>query len=187
MSTFISAVSTRPRTVMGIDNSTNSMAYTIFTDGEPVKWGEFVFRGANTFERIADARHVLTASLPLFEEIREIGIEKTTRVNSQQTAIYLAMAAGVVISHFSHRAKVREVPAPTWMSKTSKPILSKVEKQALKLTYPGKSDSWYRNKAREESKLRTIQWIKNVYGLDMRNDNVADSFCIAAYLANNPL
>lgn len=173
----------KTKRIIGIDNSTQSIAYCIFNGTVPETWGEIHFAGNNTFERLPNVRkelEVFTRDL----EVDVIGIEKTTRVNSQQTAILLAMAAGVVISFFAEKGKVIEVPALTWQSKTSSPSLSKFEREKFKRENPGKTASWYKNQFRLESKKRTIQWVKNTYGVELQSDNIADAFALAAYLAN---
>lgn len=168
---------------MGLDSSTQSLAFTVFDGNKPCRWGEIKYKGANTFDRIRYARRILSKLPELFDDIDVVGIEKTAQINSRQTALYMAMAAGVAISFFPKDVKVIEVPAMTWQSKTSKPILSKQEKEALKKIHPGKLTSWYKNEARLQSKQRTIEWVASKYGVVLGNDNVADSFCIAVYLA----
>lgn len=177
-------VKNKSNRVMGIDNSTQSIAYCIFNENTPETWGEINFAGSNTFERLPDIRkQVEIFAKDLKVDI--VGIEKTTRVNSQQTAILLAMAAGVVISFLAEKAKVVEISALTWQSKTSKPSLSKLEKVAFKKENPGRTASWYKNQFRLQSKQRTIDWVKNTYGVELTSNNIADAFALTSYLAKN--
>jgi hypothetical protein len=173
----------KTKRIMGVDNSTQSIAYCIFNGKIPETWGEINFAGANTFERLPDIRKQM-AIFAKDLEVDIVGIEKTTRVNSQQTAILLAMAAGVVISFLAEKAKVIEVSVSTWQSKTSKPSLSKLERVAFKKENPGKTASWYKNQFRIQSKQRTIDWVKNTYGVELTSNNIADAFALSAYLAN---
>jgi len=176
-------VKNKSNRIMGIDNSTQSLAYCIFNGKDPESWGEINFTGNNTFERLPDIRKQLE-SFSKDVEVDIIGIEQTTRVNSQKTAILLAMAAGVVISFLAEKAKVVEVSVSTWQSKTSKPSLSKLEKSAFKKASPGRTASWYKNQFRIQSKQRTIDWVKDTYGVELTSNNIADAFALSAYLAN---
>ena len=57
------------------------------------------------------------------------------------------------------------------------------EKEKVKLEYPNKSDSWYKNKIRELRKQKTIDFAKTL-GVNTESDNVADSVGIAWWGSN---
>jgi hypothetical protein len=60
---------------------------------------------------------------------------------------------------------------------------TKIEKQAVKDEFPGKSENWYKGKIREIRKARTINFVKTM-GINTENDNVADAAGIAWYAIN---
>ena len=83
-------------TVMGIDSSTNSIAFCLF-DGEPLKWGKVEFHGNNIYDKVIDCRD----KLPFIkDEVNPdyICIESAIMVKSQAVAIHMAMIVGSIIS-----------------------------------------------------------------------------------------
>ena len=85
-----------PKTIMAIDASTNSMAFSIFTEGKLHKYGKINFNGNSVYERAGDACRKLIPFLKNFE-IDAIVIESAIYTNSQKTAINLAIVQGVIV------------------------------------------------------------------------------------------
>jgi len=166
--------------VLGIDHSTNTLAFCISEDGKVKDWGEIPLVGNNVFERMGDLHYKLkyhfgntTANV--------LCIEKTVQVNSRDTVVKLAMIAGVIIGFFAeYGLKVHEVPALTWQSATAKPTLTSPEQAKLKLENPGRTKSWYSNEARKIRKQRIIDWVETNYGIIAPSD-AADAICISLY------
>src|SRR5690349_19879877 len=58
---------TRASRVMGIGCSTHSLAFCIFWNKKPVKWGKINFEGATVFDRLKDASQKVKALLAQFD------------------------------------------------------------------------------------------------------------------------
>lgn len=171
----------RPRRVLGIDSSTNSFAYCIIEDGEPVDWGEIPFKGSTVFKRLADGRRKI-------EEVKSklhadvVVIESSIFVQNKKTVILMAYAVGAILSVLMDTIdEVDEVSPKEWQSAIGNMPLSKAEKESIKLKTPGKSKSWYDNQAREQRKQFTMDWVREKFGIAADTDNISDAVALASY------
>jgi len=169
--------------ILGIDASTNSIAFCLIHDKTPIKWGEVTFQGSSVYERILDAKRKVHA-------IRErldydtICIEAAVSVKSVATGLKMAYMFGTIMGELMYDdTKVIEVHPLSWQGYIKNPNFKKAEKDAVKSEFPGKSESWYKNKVRELRKQKTIDFVKTL-GIETDNDNVADSVGIAWWAAN---
>ena len=89
-------IKTKAHTVLGIDASTNSVAFCLMNDDKPVKWGKVEFVGADIYEKIYDAKVKMHAML---EELKAdyIVIEGAVLVRSPDAVIKLSYVYGVEI------------------------------------------------------------------------------------------
>lgn len=167
---------------MGIDCSTNSLAFSVFENNKLIKYGEIFFNGDTVFHRAADARRKMEALAKEFD-VSFVAIEKTIFARSIDTAIKMAYVAGTVISCLvENHAEVIEVAPISWQSGIGNPNLTKAEKAKIKLDFPGKSKTWYQNKGREVRKNRTKEWVKKQFGLDISSDNITDAIGLGFYV-----
>ena len=169
--------------ILGIDASTNSIAFCLMHDSTPIKWGELSFKGSSVYERIFDAKRKVRA-------IRErldydtICIEAAVSVKSVATGLKMAYMFGTIMGELMYDdTRVVEVHPLKWQGFIKNPNFTKAEKEKVKLEYPSKSDSWYKNKIREIRKQKTIDFAKTL-GVNTESDNVADSVGIAWWGAN---
>jgi Holliday junction resolvasome RuvABC endonuclease subunit len=163
---------------MGLDCSTNSLAFSVFKEDNLIKYGEIFFKGDTVFQRAADARRKVEALTSQFD-ISFVAIEKTIFAKSIDTAIKMAYVAGTVISCLvENHAEVIEIAPISWQSGIGNPNLSMAEKTKLKKDFPGKSKTWYQNKGRELRKQKTKDWVKKQFGLTIESDNVTDAIGI---------
>lgn len=170
------------RPVMGLDCSTNSLAFSVFTDDKLVKYGEIFFKGDTVFQRAADARRKMEALSKEFD-VSFVAIEKTIFARSIDTAIKMAYVAGTVISCLvENHAEVVEIAPISWQSGIGNPNLTNAEKAKIKSDYPGKTKTWYQNKGREMRKNRTKQWVEKEFGLDIDSDNITDAIGLGFYV-----
>lgn len=163
------------RPVMGIDCSTNSLAFSVFKGDKLIRYGEIFFKGDTVFHRAADARRKMEALTKEFD-VSFVAIEKTIFARSIDTAIKMAYVAGTVISCLvENHAEVIEIAPISWQSGIGNPNLTTTEKNKIKKDFPGKSKTWYQTKGREIRKNRTKEWVKKEFGLDIDSDNVTDA------------
>jgi Holliday junction resolvasome RuvABC endonuclease subunit len=169
--------------VLGIDASTNSFAFCLMHEKTAVKWGEVSFNGSDIYERILDAKKKIH-SFKNELDFDFVVIEAAISVKSVHTGIKMAYVFGAIMGELlSDGVKVYEIHPITWQSYLGNKNFTKIEKQAVKDEFPGKSENWYKGKIREIRKARTINFVKTM-GINTENDNVADAAGIAWYAIN---
>jgi Holliday junction resolvasome RuvABC endonuclease subunit len=169
--------------VLGIDASTNSIAFCLMNEKKPVKWGEITFEGSDVYERILDAKRKLR-SFKKELDTDFVVIEAAISVRSVATGMKMAYVFGAIMGELlSDNVKVVEVHPITWQSYIGNKNYTKAEKDAIKAEFPGKSDNWIKGKIRERRKQRTIDFVRNL-GIKTESDNVADAIGIAWYAVN---
>lgn len=170
----------RAASVMGIDCSTNALAFTVFENGKPKKWGKFTFNGSTVFERIVDSSLKVTSLKEKFD-VDYIAMEAAILAKGNvDVTIKLSYVYGAVLAQLLQgKAKVVTVRPTEWQAYIGNKSFTKLEKNKLKLDYPGKSVSWYTTKIREIRKQRTIDFCNEKWDLGLTDDDVADSCAIA--------
>lgn len=167
--------------VLGIDASTNSVAFCLFNNGYPVKWGKIEFTGSDIFEKIVDAKIKMHAML---DSLRSdyIAMEGAVLVRSPDAVIKLSYVYGAVLAELGTTgSKVTTISPTAWQAKIGNKNPTKAEKQQLKEEFPGYADSWYKNKMRNIRKQRTVDWAKSKFNIDVTDYDVADAIGIAYY------
>lgn len=169
--------------VMGIDASTNSIAFAVLEGEKFLYCGEINLVGADVYERIVDARRKTEVLLRHFN-VGFIAIEKAVMVRSATVGLKLAMVFGTIISVLADNgATVVEVFPIQWQSFIGNKNLTIKEKAQIKKDFPGKSPTWYKAKSREIRKQRTMDYFNDKYGLGITSDNVSDAMGVAWYAA----
>ena len=169
---------------MGIDANTRSLAFTVYWNRRPVKWGKINFEGADVFERMHDAALKIRAVRDELEA-DYIAFESAilAKVANADVTIKLAMVYGVCIAELMHDGtEVVTVKPLEWESFIGVPNLTKIEKEKIKTEFPGKSASWYSTKGREIRKQRIIDYANNKWDFwDTTDSDVCDSHGIAEF------
>ena len=169
--------------VLGIDASTNSIAFCLMNEKKPVKWGEITFEGSDVYQRILDAKRKVKSFKDELDTDFVI-IEAAISVKSVHTGIKMAYVFGAIMGELlSDNVKVVEVHPITWQSYLGNKNFTKLEKEAIKLEFPDKSENWIKSKIRERRKQRTIDFAEKI-GVKTNSDNVADAAGIAWYAVN---
>lgn len=164
--------------ILGIDHSTQTLAFSLCVDGKIEYWGEIPLVGKDVFERLGDLHKKLATRFE-FEKIDIVAIEKTTRVNSMDVAIKMGFVAGCIMGYFSARnIKICEIAAISWQAGTSKPTFTRAEMANFKKNVPGKSASWYKGEARKIRKQRIIDWVAGTFKIDAPSD-AADAISLS--------
>ena len=174
-------VKTKAHRVLGIDASTNSVAFCLMENNVPIKWGKIEFTGSDIYEKIYDAKVKMHAMLDQLKS-DYIVVEGAVLVRSPDAVIKLSYVYGVVIAELmASGARVITISPTAWQAHIGNKNPTKAEKEALKIANPGYADSWYKNKMRNIRKQRTVDWTKNKFGIDLDDFDVADAFGIAYY------
>lgn len=175
-----------PKSILAIDSSTNSMAFSVFNERKLIKYGKIFFTGNHVYERTGDAVRKISEYLKDFK-VNAIVIESAIYTNSQNTAINLSLVQGAILGATQmHKKTVIVSCSPvSWQSWIGNGRLSKKEKQDIKDEYPEKSFSWYKSKEREIRKSRTIRKVNIEFSLNIDDDDVADAIAIGWYSCEN--
>lgn len=170
--------------VLGIDASTRSIAFCLFKNKHPVRWGEIFFDGGDVYERILDAKIKVSHIAKTFPS-EFVAIEAAVMVRSANTGLKMAYIFGAIMGELlADNRKIVEVHPITWQSYIGNKNFTKAEKLDLQNTYPDKSPNWYKSKMRDIRKQKTIEFCKSL-GVNVSSDNVADACGIGWYAANN--
>ena len=178
----------KSNTVLGVDASTNSLAFCLLKNKKVVYYGEIFFEGSNIYERILDAKRKIAGvrSTGLFN-IDYMAIEAAVMVRSANTGLKMAYIFGAIIGEMlSDNVKVIEVHPITWQSFIGNKNFTKSQKEEVKKQYSGKSENWISNKIREIRKQKTNNFAK-IHNVNTDSDNVSDAFGIAWYAAHEML
>lgn len=173
----------KAKRVIGIDCSTNSLAFAVFEGETPINCGEVFFKGATVFERLKDAK-AQTKKLVEDGTLKAdyIAIESAIMVRNIQVAIDLAYVYGAVIGELMQsNPQVHKVAPISWQSGIGNPNLKKAEKDAIIAANPGKSKSWYLAQGREIRKQRTLAIARNHFAIPSNSDNIGDATGLALF------
>jgi len=174
-------IKTKANRVLGIDASTNSIAFCLMENNVPIKWGKVELSGADIYEKIYDAKFKMHAMLNELES-DYIAVEGAILVRSPDAVIKLSYVYGVVIAELmSTGAKVITISPSSWQAYIGNKNPTKDEKSAIRLANPGYADSWYKNQLRNMRKQRTANYFNDKYNIVVNDFDVADSFGIAHY------
>ena len=179
--TLASLKKTQASRVLGIDASTNSIAFCLMENDVPLKWGKLNLEGVDIYEKIYDAKNKMAMML---NELKSdyIVVEGAVLVRSPDAVIKLSYVYGVVIAELmSTGASVITISPTSWQAYIGNKNPTKEEKAAIRLKSPGYADSWYKNQIRNMRKQRTVDYFNSKYNLNLDDFDVADSFGIAHY------
>jgi Holliday junction resolvasome RuvABC endonuclease subunit len=170
--------------VMGIDCSTHSLAFCVFYNRRPVRWGKIEFVGSDVFERMRDAAQKMHALAETFD-VDYIVFESAilAKVSNADTTIKLAMVYGVCIAELMNQGtKVVTVKPLEWQSYINNPNFTKTQKEALKKERPGMSAGWYSNEIRNRRKQKTMDYFNKKWPhLNLTDNDVGDAFGLAYF------
>lgn len=173
--------------VIGIDASTNSLAFAIFEGDTPIQCGEVQFNGSTVFERLKDAK-IKTRGLVEAGVLSAdyVVIESAIMVRNVQVAIDLAYVYGAIIGELmATNPEVHKVAPISWQSGIGNPNLKKAEKEQIIKDFPDKSKTWYQNKGREIRKQRTLKIAREYFDIESNSDNIGDAVGLALHTVRN--
>ena len=179
--TLASLKKTKANRVLGIDASTNSIAFCLMENDVPLKWGKINIVGNDIYEKIYDAKNKMSVMLDQLKS-DYIVVEGAILVRSPDAVIKLSYVYGVVIAELmSTGAKVITISPSAWQAYIGNKNPTKDEKSAIRLSNPGYAESWYKNQLRNMRKQRTVDYFNKKYSILLDDFDVADSFGIAHY------
>lgn len=174
-----------PKRVMGVDCSSNSFAWSIFDSGKLAEWGEIEFGSGDLFQRMGEANRRMSAIANRFDSVDRIVVEGAIYVQNKKTVIYLSYSLGSALSPLiKDGTDIVEVSPTEWQNFIGNKVLSRAEKQGVQNDNPDRTSSWYSSEYRRIRKQRTIDWVKDSFGVSLDSDNVADAIGLGWYGVN---
>lgn len=173
----------KPQSIITVDASTNSLAFAYFKEGKLYKYGKVGFIGTDALYKAGDA---CKKASNLFQSISAdaLVIESAIYSNSPKTAINLSIVQGSIIgaAQIAKIPVVKSISPMQWQSYVGTRLLTSEEKQAIVKKYPGKSNSWYKNKERETRKNKTISSVNKNFNINVSDNDVADAIGIGWFV-----
>jgi Holliday junction resolvasome RuvABC endonuclease subunit len=185
LSKALLGVAPKPKGIITVDASTNSLAFALFHDKTLVKIGKVNFTGKDAYYKAADA--ALKASIFFNDyDIDAMVIESVPFMNSPKTALQLALVQGAIVGAMacSGVEVMMPVTAMQWQNHIGNKALTAAEKSAMLKQYPGKTKSWYKTKTREIRKQRTIDYVNKRFNLNLDDNDVTDAIGIGCYVVD---
>jgi Holliday junction resolvasome RuvABC endonuclease subunit len=177
-------IKSNAKRVIGIDASTNSIAYCVFEGNVIVEYGEINFTGSDIYERILDAKRKVHALQSRFKA-DFVAIEAAVMVRSAQTGLKMAYVFGAIMGELlENGASIVEIHPITWQSFIGNKNFTAAQKAQVKKENPERSDSWIKSKIREQRKQKTLEFAKSI-GVHTDSDNVGDATGLAWYAIKN--
>ena len=175
----------KPATVLCVDASTNSLAFSLFENGRLIKYGKIRFNGSDSIYKAGDAGKMC---LSFFKNISAdaLVLESVIYSTSPKTTVNLALVQGAILSvaQITGIPIVKTVSPMSWQSHISNRLLTAEEKNSIEKNNPGKSASWYKTKQRETRKNKTIEMVNKKYKIKVSDDDVADAIGIGWYVSD---
>lgn len=175
-----------PRNFCAIDASTNSMAFAYFENYELKKYGKIRFSGEKIYDKLGDTANKVRL---FFLEIptENILIEKTIFANSPLVAANLALSQGALIgaAKLGGVKNIYGVTPMSWQSFIGTRLLTKEEKDTIKEKNPGKSNSWYKSREREQRKQKTINTVNKKFSINIDDNDISDACGIGMFALEN--
>jgi Holliday junction resolvasome RuvABC endonuclease subunit len=175
-----------PKNFCSIDASTNSMAFAYFIDHELVQYGKIKFAGEKIYDKLGDTAGKVKAffsSCPTENML----IEKTIFANSPMVSANLSLSQGALIgaAKLAGVENVYGVTPMSWQNFIGTRLLTKEEKDQIRLSNPNKSNSWYKNQERERRKQKTINTINKNFNIKIDDNDIADACGIGMFALKN--
>lgn len=173
----------KPSSIIAVDASTNSLAFSYFENGKLIRYGKIRFTGADALYKAGDA---CKKSIQFFKKIKAdvLVMEAAIYSNSPKTAMQLSLVQGAIVAA-AQVAGIKNVTTITpmeWQNFVGTRLLTAAEKQDIVKKNPGKSNSWYKSKERETRKNKTISSVNKNFHINISDDDVADAIGIGWFV-----
>lgn len=175
----------KPNSILAVDASTNSLAFSMFVSGKLVKYGKIRFNGTDAIYKAGDA---CKKSIQFFKNfpVDAIVFESAIYSNSPKTAMQLSLVQGAIIAaaQVSGIKVVKTITPMQWQNYIGTRLLTASEKSEIERKNPGKSKSWYKSKERETRKNKTIESVNKNFKIKVFDDDVADAIGVGWYVSD---
>jgi len=175
----------KPSSIIAVDASTNSMAFSYFVNGKLIRYGKIRFVGTEVFYKAGDACKKCTAFFKTIDADALV-IESAIYSNSPKTAMQLSLVQGAIVAaaQVAGIKVIKSITPMQWQNYIGTRLLTKNEKSDLQRRFPGKSKSWYKGKERETRKQKTIDSVYEQFKVQITDDDVADAIGVGWYVSD---
>ena len=176
----------QPESFVSVDASTNSLAFAYFNNGDLFSYGKIRFSGNSIYEKLGDTVYKTMEFFKAMPATHMI-IEKTIFANSPQVAANLALSQGALIggARVGGVKNIYGVAPMSWQSYIGTRLLTVDEKQKIRQSNLGKSNSWYKSQEREQRKQKTILTVNNRFNIKLNDNDIADACGIGIFVLEN--
>jgi Holliday junction resolvasome RuvABC endonuclease subunit len=175
-----------PNTIIAIDASTNSMAFSIYKEGRLVKYGKIKFTGHDAYHKAGDA---CKKCIPFFKAFKAdaVVIESAIYANSPKTAMHLALVQGAILgsAQFCGIKRVLSTSPVQWQNWIGNKRLSEDEKTKIRQQHPDRSESWYKSQGRLQRKQKTMKIVNSQFKTKIEDDDVGDAVALGWFVQSN--
>lgn len=172
-------------TIMGIDISSTSLAFSFYDEDRLIKWGKVYVDGADSYARSADAYNKFNALCRSVNPSMVVA-ESSIYVNNNNVMKQLSMILGCVSASAVNTGSImKEVPPITWQSYIGNKNFTKDEKKKFSEDNPDATPSKMKEIMRTERKQRTINFAKEKFNVSVDDNDVADAIAIGFYGVEN--
>lgn len=168
-------------TVMGIDASTNSIAYATIQDDSLIDYGEIFFEGKDINERLVDVNHKMNEHKSTFD-VDFIIFERAVMVRNIQVLIKMSEFFGAIKSRILENSDVYQVAPMDWQRAIGNPTIRGKDKTQWCKEHPEyKTKSQIQNGIRKYRKQKTMDWVEQKFGVTVETDNISDAIAISHF------
>lgn len=175
-----------PNTIIAIDASTNSMAFSIYKERKLIKYGKIKFTGHDAYHKAGDA---CKKTIPFFKAFKAdaVVIESAIYANSPKTAMHLALVQGAILgsAQFCGIKRVLSTSPVQWQNWIGNKRLTNEEKEIIRAANPDRSGSWYKSQERLFRKQRTIKIVNEKFSIKVDDDDVGDAVALGWFVQEN--
>lgn len=181
---IVSAVTKLPvaKTVIGVDASTKSVAFSVFRGGKCIDSGKLTLDSPSIEESCGDANKRMHELIKTYKPDMLV-IEKAVFVNNTKVAIQLGNIFGAIIGVAAAQGIIcLQAPPFDWLRYIGNSVKSNAA--AIKTEQhktPGKSKNWYKQQIRLQRKQFTIDWVNKKHDLNIDDDDIADAIAVGDY------
>lgn len=166
--------------ILSVDQSrTGGWAIFEYETGKLLKYGEFDYPSKKyTFAQAVVELKALLKEIIRKERIDAVFIEDIQLRQNVQAFKSLAWLQGVLVNYFEENQLLYDIIAPSkWQNACGARGRTDKEKKSKILTV--------NTDGKKATKVLSITYVHNKYGVDTPNDGIADAICIGDYAVNN--
>jgi hypothetical protein len=168
---------------ISLDMSTKFIAYALWDDGELVEWGKVLPEGKDD-NSVGSFSSILTEAFSGIK-IDTVVYEAAFLGNNVMTVKQLSKVTGSMIGAFHTMGTRRFIAVPpiTWQTGINVGRTPPAKMLELRNAHPDKTNSWLKNKDRENRKQLIVDYVNEKYKQDfsLKDNDITDAIALGDY------